>query len=68
MSWTGTIADLDAGSQVPKFGTTSNDVSVVHHLEMGNGDIITGCTEFRYLGTMFNKDGRDSKNMRHRVT
>jgi hypothetical protein len=31
-------------------------------------DIITGCTEFRYLGTIFTKDGRDAKNIRHRVT
>jgi hypothetical protein len=35
---------------------------------MDNGDIITGCTEFRYLGTMFTKDGRDTKNISHRVT
>jgi hypothetical protein len=35
---------------------------------MDNGDIITGCTEFRYLGTIFTKDGRDIKNMLHRVT
>jgi len=39
-----------------------------NHLEMDNGDIITGCTEFRYLGTIFTKDGRDTKNIRHRVT
>jgi len=31
-------------------------------------DIITGCTEFRYPGTIFTKDGRDTKNIRHRVT
>jgi hypothetical protein len=37
-------------------------------LKMDNGDIITGCTEFRYLGTIFTKDGRDTKNVRHRVT
>jgi hypothetical protein len=36
-----------------------------NHLEMDNGDI-TGCTEFRYLGTIFTKDGRDTKNIRHR--
>ena len=30
-----------------------------NHLEMDNGDIITGCTEFRYLATIFTKDGRD---------
>ena len=35
---------------------------------MDNGDIITGCTEFRYLGTIFTKDGRDTKNIRLRVT
>jgi hypothetical protein len=35
---------------------------------MDNGDIITGCTEFRYLGTIFIKDGRGTKNIRHRVT
>jgi hypothetical protein len=39
-----------------------------NHLEIDNGDIITGCTEFRYLGTIFIKDGRDAKNIRHRVT
>jgi len=39
-----------------------------NHLEMDNGDIITGCTEFRYLGTIFTTDGRDTKNMHHRVT
>ena len=32
-----------------------------HHLEMDNGGIITGCTEFRYLGSVFTKDGRDTK-------
>jgi len=31
-------------------------------------DILTGCTEFRYLGYIFTKDGRDTKNIRHRVT
>ena len=39
-----------------------------NHLELDNGDIITGCTEFRYLGSIFTKDGRDTKNVRHRVT
>jgi hypothetical protein len=33
-----------------------------------NCDIITGCTEFRYLGSIFTKDGRDTKNIRHMVT
>ena len=39
----------------------------INHLEMGNGDIITDCTEFRYLGSVFTKDGRNTKNIRHRV-
>jgi hypothetical protein len=39
-----------------------------NHLEMDNGNIITGCTEFRYQGTTFTKDGRDTKNICHRVT
>jgi hypothetical protein len=43
-------------------GTNTN------HLEMDNGDIITGCIEFRYLGTIFTTDGKDTKNIRHRVT
>jgi hypothetical protein len=29
---------------------------------------ITGCTEYRYLATIFTKDGRDNKNISHRVT
>jgi len=37
------------------------------HLEL-NGDIITGSTEFRYLGSIFTKEGRDTKNIRYRVT
>ena len=39
-----------------------------NHLKMDNGDIITGCTEFRYLGTIFTKDGRDTRNIRYAVT
>jgi hypothetical protein len=39
-----------------------------NHLEMDNGDIITGCTEFRYLETIFTKAGRDTENICHRVT
>jgi len=35
---------------------------------MDNGDIITDCTEFSYLGIIFTKDGRDTKSIRHRVT
>jgi hypothetical protein len=51
-----------AKTKYMSLGTDTN------HLEMDNGDIITGCTEFRYLGTKFTKDGRDTKNIRHRVT
>jgi len=43
-------------------GTNTN------HLELDNGDIITGCTEFRCLGSIFTKDRRDTKNIRHTVT
>jgi hypothetical protein len=39
-----------------------------NYWELDNDDIITGCTEFRYLGSIFTKDGRDFKNIRHRVT
>jgi hypothetical protein len=39
-----------------------------YYLEVDNGDIITGCTEYRYLGSICTKDGRDAKNIRHRVT
>jgi hypothetical protein len=39
-----------------------------NHLEMDNGDIINGCTEFRYSGTIFSKDGRDNRNVCYRVT
>jgi hypothetical protein len=35
---------------------------------MDNGDIINGCTEFKCLGTIFTKNGRNPKNIRHRVT
>ena len=39
-----------------------------NYLEVDNGDIITGCTEYKYLGSIFTKDGRDTKNICHRVT
>ena len=39
-----------------------------NHLELDNGVIITGGTEFGYLVSIFTKDGRDTKNVRHRVT
>ena len=42
-----------AGTKYMSVGTDTN------HLQMDNGDIITGCTEFRYLGTIFTKDGTD---------
>jgi hypothetical protein len=35
---------------------------------MNNGDIIAGCTEFSYMESIFTKDGRDTKNISHRVT
>jgi len=39
-----------------------------NYLEVDNGDIITGCTEYKYLGSICTKDGRDTKNIRQRVT
>jgi hypothetical protein len=48
-----------------KYMSVGTDTS---HLEMDNGDIITGCIEFRYLVTIFTIEGRDIKNIRHRVT
>ena len=39
----------------------------INHLEIDNGDSITGCTEFSCLGSVFIKDGRDTKNIRHMV-
>ena len=51
-----------AKTKCMSLGTDTN------HVEMDNGDIITGCTEFRYLGTIFSKDGRHTKNICHRVT
>jgi len=35
---------------------------------LDNGDIIIGCTEFRYLVSIFTKGGRETKIIRHRVT
>jgi hypothetical protein len=42
--------------------------SDTNYLEVDNGDIITGCTEYKYLGSIFTKDRRDTKTIRHRVT
>ena len=42
--------------------------TVCNYLEVDNGDIITGCSEYKYLGSIFTKDGRDTKNIRRRVT
>ena len=39
-----------------------------NYLEVENGDIITGCTEYKYLGSICTKDGRDTKNICDRVT
>ena len=33
----------------------------INHLQMDNCDVITGCTKFMYLASMFTKDGRDIK-------
>jgi hypothetical protein len=51
-----------AKTKYMSLGTDTNN------LEVDNGDIITGCTEYRYLGSICTKDGRDTKNIHHRVT
>jgi predicted ATP-grasp superfamily ATP-dependent carboligase len=38
-----------------------------NYLEVENGDVITGCTEYKYLGSIVTKNGRDNKNIRHVV-
>jgi hypothetical protein len=43
-------------------------VTDTNHLEADNGDIITGCIVYKYLGSICTKDGRDTKNIGHRVT
>ena len=51
-----------------KWGLTVNIAKTKHmslgtdtnHLELDNGVIVTGCNEFRYLGSIFTKDGRDT--------
>ena len=50
-----------AKTKYMSLGTDTN------YLEVDNGDIITGCTEYKYLGSICTKDGRDTKNVRHRV-
>ena len=47
-----------AKTKYMSLGTDTN------HFELGKG----GCTEFRYLGSIFTKDGRDTKTIRHWVT
>ena len=39
----------------------------INHLQMDSGDSIAGCTGFSYRGSIFTEDGRDNKNIRHRV-
>jgi hypothetical protein len=51
-----------AKTKYMSLGTDTNQI------EMDNGDVVSGCTEFRYLGTIFTEDGTDTKNIRHRVT
>ena len=53
----GPIMNIDK-TKYMSLGTDTN------HLGLDNGDIIAGCTEFKYLA----KDGRETKNICHRVT
>jgi len=57
--------DLTMNIAKTKYMSLGTDTN---HLELDNVDIVTGCTEFRYLGSIFTKDGRDNKNIRHCVT
>ena len=65
----------DFGELTVEWGLTINTTKTkymslgtdINHLEVDNGDFITGCTEFRHLGSIFTNDGRDTKNVRHRV-
>jgi hypothetical protein len=58
-----------------KWGLTMNIVKTkymslgtdTNYLEVDN-DIITGCTEYKYLGSIFTKVGTDTRNIRHWVT
>ena len=62
--------------QYSKWGLTTNIAITKHmslgidtnYLELDSGDVITGCSEYKYLGSICTKDGRDTKNIRHRVT
>jgi len=41
---------------------------LIKRINISCHEIITGCTEFRYPGSIFTKDGTDTKSIRHRVT
>jgi hypothetical protein len=45
-----------AKTKYMSLGTDTN------YLEVDNGYIITGCTEYKYLSSICTKDGRDAKN------
>jgi hypothetical protein len=51
-----------AKTKYMSLGTDTN------YLEVDNVGIITGCTEYKYLGSICTKDGRYTKNICHRVT
>jgi hypothetical protein len=44
-----------AKTKYMSLGTNTN------YLEVDNGDFITDCAEYKYLGSIFTKDGRDTK-------
>ena len=54
--------DCPARRQSMSLGTDTN------YLEVDNGDSITSYTEYKCLRSIFTEDGRDTKNIRHRVT
>jgi len=51
-----------AKTRYMSLGTDTN------YLEVHNGDIFTGCTEYKYLGSICIKDRGDNKSIRRRVT
>ena len=62
--------------QYSKWGLTTNIAITKHmslgidtnYLELDSGDVITGCSEYKYLGSICIKDRGDNKSIRRRVT
>ena len=57
--------DLTMNIAKTKYMSLGKDTN---YLAVDNGDIVTGWTDYKYLESICTKDGRDTKNIRHRVT